>query len=604
MLNVALLNANSSVADSVTFSNRGGGGGGGGGGGAGGGCANALGPHTFRVRHDVDFRVNTKPDLNPCVHLRADPRFSAKNICPSGGTIAEQFAILSPTPREVQARTGRKIAQPALKTIDVKGDEAPNGQYLFPMGVGLGGIEIPLGAEFDINALGIPTIFDGLPWNLDRRLSPNGCDGACEDTPQPLDPFPFSGRDPRTQAPSMPTGAYSDPNYTHSQIANVRNRILSYVLPSLADFDGDHTFFAHLAADPPATPLAATPTGAGGDAAAPSTPTGLSATGVTTRQIDADWTASTDNVGVTHYLVFRDGDPAAVAVVGGTSTAFSDTGLPAGSHHTYRVQAIDAAGNPSQKSEPATATASAPQVRVTPTSLTFDDQLTGTASAVQTITVENNGDADMSIAAAAITGADAADFAEGVDDCTGTTVAVGSRCTVQVKFAATTAGAKTARLAIRDNAPASPQTAALHGTAIAPPAPRAQPAPAPAAPGGQVGQAPAAKVVSALSARSVVSANATGPITLAATVPAGATVTQIRVLRLNDAAGRRTVVASVFRATPTAKRYKFRLTEKQLRHPRPGRYLLEVRTGPSRTELGPPADWTFTVRNANTKSRR
>src|SRR5204863_9851656 len=220
---------------------------------------------------------------------------------------------------------------------------------------------------------------------------------------------------PRTQAASMPNGAYSDPNYTHSQIAHVRDRILSFVLPSLAEFDGDHSLFAHLAAAPPATPIAPTPTGGGGDAKGPSTPTGLSATGVTTRQIDVDWTASTDNAGVTHYLVFRDGDPAPVAVVGGTSTTLADTGLPAGSHHTYRVQAIDAAGNPSEKSEPATATASAPDVKVTPTSVTFDDQLTGGAAAVRTITVENNGAAALSITSATITGADAADFAEGVD---------------------------------------------------------------------------------------------------------------------------------------------------------------------------------------------
>src|SRR5206468_2039560 len=81
--------------------------------------------------------------------------------------------------------------------------------------------------------------------------------------------------------------------------------------------------------------------------------------------------------------------------------------------HTYRVQAVDAAGNASEKSEPASATASAPQVSLTPTSVTFDDRLTGSTSATQTITVENHGDADLSISSAAITGADAADFAPG-----------------------------------------------------------------------------------------------------------------------------------------------------------------------------------------------
>src|SRR4051795_616164 len=262
------------------------GGGGGRRGGGGGACSNALGAHTFVIKHDVDFRVSAVGNVNPCLQLRADPRFPSKNICPLGGTITEQVAILSPLPREVQARTGRKIDDlarsggPILKTIDVKGDEAPNGQYLFPMGAGLGGIEIPLPAEFNIDAIGQPTIFDGLPWTLDRRLSPNGCDGACESTPQPLDPFPFSGRDPRNQAPNLPTGRYADPNYTASPIADVRNRILSFVTPSMDSFDGDHSIFTALATQAAARAIDVTPPlGGATDTSGPSQPGGLHARG-------------------------------------------------------------------------------------------------------------------------------------------------------------------------------------------------------------------------------------------------------------------------------------------------------------------------------------
>ena len=62
--------------------------------------------------HDVDFVAanNKAPKLNPCSHLRSDPRFINDNICPAGSTVSEQFAILSPMPHEVQARTGAKIA--------------------------------------------------------------------------------------------------------------------------------------------------------------------------------------------------------------------------------------------------------------------------------------------------------------------------------------------------------------------------------------------------------------------------------------------------------------------------------------------------------------
>ena len=54
-----------------------------------------------------------------------------------------------------------------------------------------------------------------------------------------------------------------------------------------------------------------------------------------------DWPASTDNVGVTGYRVYRDGNFIATA----TTTNYVDSGLAAGSTHSYYVRAVDAAGN-------------------------------------------------------------------------------------------------------------------------------------------------------------------------------------------------------------------------------------------------------------------
>ena len=164
----------------------------------------AAGGNIFKIRHDVDFAIATKPRWDPCAHLRADNRFDGPTgpiICP-GGTIAEQFAILSPIPHEIQARTGRKFEsmQPGatpLVTVDINGNEATNGQYLFPFGINLGGITVPEMVEIDLNALSTPTSFTGIPWNLDRRLGPGGCldanndgIGECETTPQPLVSLP------------------------------------------------------------------------------------------------------------------------------------------------------------------------------------------------------------------------------------------------------------------------------------------------------------------------------------------------------------------------------------------------------------------------------
>ena len=77
------------------------------------------------------------------------------------------------------------------------------------------------------------------------------------------------------------------------------------------------------------------------DATAPSVPTNLQATVVSTSRIDLSWTASTDNVGVTGYKVYRDGS----LVASPSGTTYSDTGLSAGTTYAYRVAAADAAGN-------------------------------------------------------------------------------------------------------------------------------------------------------------------------------------------------------------------------------------------------------------------
>ncbi|TFH66552.1 MAG: hypothetical protein E4G90_02955, partial [Gemmatimonadales bacterium] len=74
------------------------------------------------------------------------------------------------------------------------------------------------------------------------------------------------------------------------------------------------------------------------DGSAPSAPANLQGTAVSTSRIDLAWTASTDNVGVTGYRIYRN-----AAVVGtATGTSWSDTGLSEYTTYTYRVAAYDA----------------------------------------------------------------------------------------------------------------------------------------------------------------------------------------------------------------------------------------------------------------------
>jgi fibronectin type 3 domain-containing protein len=365
------------------------------------GLVAGVGGNIWKIRHDVDFVAPaTKPRLDPCAHLRADPRFAASNPCPGGGTFEEQFGILSPVPHEIMTRTGRKFADATgtLKTIDIRGTAATNGEYLFPLGMGLGGIVTPEFVEIDLNALDTPISFSGIPWNLDRRLSPGGCIGGCEPTLQPLSPFPFEIIDPRAQA-GVPTGPYNDPNFTASTLSNASNRILSYVNFKLDNFDGDNTILPWPPANPPAQPITPTdiftpPTTC--DVTPPTAPTGLTATAASPTTINLSWTASTDNVGVTSYKVFRDGAPSPIASVVGTS--FSDTSLAPTTTHSYTVMASDAIGNLSPASNTATATTPADTVAPTaPTNLTAIAANSTTVNLSWTASTDNVGVVSYSV---------------------------------------------------------------------------------------------------------------------------------------------------------------------------------------------------------------
>src|SRR5207248_7173559 len=59
------------------------------------------------------------------------------------------------------------------------------------------------------------------------------------------------------------------------------------------------------------------------DTTPPSVPTGLRATAVSSSQINLSWAASSDNVGVSGYRVFRDGTQIATT----SATSFPNTGL-------------------------------------------------------------------------------------------------------------------------------------------------------------------------------------------------------------------------------------------------------------------------------------
>jgi chitodextrinase len=91
------------------------------------------------------------------------------------------------------------------------------------------------------------------------------------------------------------------------------------------------------------------------DTTPPSAPSGLAATAAGSTAVNLSWTASTDDVGVSSYDVYRDG----TKIGSVTSTSYGDTGLAPATPYTYTVVARDAAGNVSPTSNSAQTTTAA-----------------------------------------------------------------------------------------------------------------------------------------------------------------------------------------------------------------------------------------------------
>lgn len=107
-----------------------------------------------------------------------------------------------------------------------------------------------------------------------------------------------------------------------------------------------------------------------------------------------------------------------------------------------------------------------PVVSLSPGSLTFAQQSTGSTSPAQSVTLSDTGNTSLTISSIALSGANAADFAQ-TNDC-GSGVGVNGSCTMMVTFAPSAAGSRSASLLVTDNASGSPQTVSLNGTGVTP----------------------------------------------------------------------------------------------------------------------------------------
>jgi fibronectin type 3 domain-containing protein len=126
------------------------------------------------------------------------------------------------------------------------------------------------------------------------------------------------------------------------------------------------------------------------DLTAPTAPTGLTATAVSASQVNLSWSASTDNVAVTGYILERclgAGCTAWVQIATPTGTTYSDNGLSATTTYRYWVRAIDAAGNRSAWSSIVTVTTLTPDTSGLVAAYGFDE---GTGTTVRDASPQNN----------------------------------------------------------------------------------------------------------------------------------------------------------------------------------------------------------------------
>ena len=157
---------------------------------------------------------------------------------------------------------------------------------------------------------------------------------------------------------------------------------------------------------------------------------------------------------------FSETNNCGASLVAGATCTISVTFAPtAGGTRTGTLSVADnAAGSPQLVSLSGLGLAPAPNVSISPASLSFPGQLAGSMSSAQLIKLSNTGNATLSISSISSSG----DFIQS-NNC-GLNLAANANCSISVSFKPSAGGNRTGTLSITDNSAQSPQTANLSGT--------------------------------------------------------------------------------------------------------------------------------------------
>jgi hypothetical protein len=156
------------------------------------------------------------------------------------------------------------------------------------------------------------------------------------------------------------------------------------------------------------------------------------------------------------------------SVAGGSNCTISITFRPTsvGAKTASLTISDNGPGNPHAIALSGTGVAApAPVISIAPPSLTFGSQPVNSASATQTVTITNSGNAALSIAGITIGGPNAGDFSQ--SNTCGSSVAAGGSCTIAVTFTPKSAGSRAGSSSIANNAAGNSQTISLGGTGTA-----------------------------------------------------------------------------------------------------------------------------------------
>lgn len=147
---------------------------------------------------------------------------------------------------------------------------------------------------------------------------------------------------------------------------------------------------------------------------------------------------------------------------GGTCTLeVTFTPSKSGTRQATLVISDNVSGNPATLTVQGVGVAAAPSICFSSSSVQFPGVVVGSTGAVQSLTLTNCGTAPLVISNLAITAGDTGDFILVSSTCA--TVSIGNTCTIDLEFAPTAGGSRTATLAITDNVSGGPQLVTLTG---------------------------------------------------------------------------------------------------------------------------------------------